>query len=773
MKHTREYIYLTALLHDIGKFDCQSHVFNLSGNNELSEIIRKKVKEIPGIGEIMLEEKMDDEAKELIELAVQWSIGARDQEACVSKQQMVLKSIFNRIAGGQYSNVFPLVALELDRKVFPRDLKEQSVEDKKDYVVLWNKFLNDLELLPTGSFGVFIESLIFLLKKYVWCIPSNTTDMANVSLFEHMKLTATFADCLFRFSDENGDDFFRNAQWKRLCLSKDSEPVLLVGGDISGIQKFIYNISSNKAALSLKGRSFYLQLLIDSIIQRILSRVNATWGNVVYSSGGKFYMLLPNVESVKKGLCELGVEIENFLWKKHYGKLLFNWDFVSFSYTDAGLLHWDSKEKTLGDLWRELSEKLIEKKNQKFNAVLHTNFDKMFVPQNINPEEKICAVTGIESDECVPLQDVYVLPIVSEQVDLGRVLKDADYILTHKYEPDNSVFRSSERKFEIEIAGVCNYLFDQCELANNEADFRNIKSSSISRVKRINNTNFMAAKLKGQNVSYGFQFYGGNVQAKIGECIKTFEELADGSYLGILRMDVDNLGSIFIKGLPENERTFAAFATLSFLLDYFFSGYLNVIREKYGEYVNILYSGGDDVFAIGRWDKLLKFAHDVRKEFEAFVGRKDISISGGLVIVNSKFPIVKAAELAGEAENAAKHYGNGKKNALNLFGVSVSWEDEFAFVENYKKQFVTLVCDYDMPVSILHKLMNYYEEMKRGDLGYIWHTAYCLKRFADGKHDVVKEFYKELGGVLCKKRNYELIVVAARWAELELRMNKE
>ena len=34
---------------------------------------------------------------------------------------------------------------------------------------------------------------------------------------------------------------------------------LFVGGDLSGIQKFLYNISSKKAAVSLKGRSDYLR----------------------------------------------------------------------------------------------------------------------------------------------------------------------------------------------------------------------------------------------------------------------------------------------------------------------------------------------------------------------------------------------------------------------------------------------------------------------------------------------------------------------------------
>lgn len=32
----------------------------------------------------------------------------------------------------------------------------------------------------------------------------------------------------------------------------DTKSLLFIGGDISGIQKFIYNISSKKAAVSLK-----------------------------------------------------------------------------------------------------------------------------------------------------------------------------------------------------------------------------------------------------------------------------------------------------------------------------------------------------------------------------------------------------------------------------------------------------------------------------------------------------------------------------------------
>ena len=44
---------------------------------------------------------------------------------------------------------------------------------------------------------------------------------------------------------------------------------LFVGGDLSGIQKFLYNISSKKAAVSLKGRSYYLQQYMDNVCSKI------------------------------------------------------------------------------------------------------------------------------------------------------------------------------------------------------------------------------------------------------------------------------------------------------------------------------------------------------------------------------------------------------------------------------------------------------------------------------------------------------------------------
>ncbi len=63
-------------------------------------------------------------------------------------------------------------------------------------------------------------------------------------------------------------------------------------------------------------------------------------------------------------------------------------------------------------------------------------------------------------------------------------------------------------------------------------------------------------------------------------------------------MDVDNLGLLFKERVIEP--SFSSLATLSGLFDQFFSGYINYLRdqEPYRDKVLIVYSGGDDLFAV-------------------------------------------------------------------------------------------------------------------------------------------------------------------------------
>ncbi len=440
---------------------------------------------------------------------------------------------------------------------------------------------------------------------------------------------------------------------------------LFVGGDISGIQNFIYNITSRKAAVSLKGRSAWLSEYMKQVYDSVLALPeikDSLLTEPIYCGGGKFYLAAPDTDKVRSALSKLRHREEELLWDKHYGQLAFN----------LAIVPYQSDFSANFDL---ASAEFAKQKNRKFESLLHDKYDAFFGVQPVGGTTHVCAITGIEG-QTVKLakgEDIDVLPSVKEQVERGMSLREEQ--------------------------GVTN----------------------------------------------------------------TFEDYAKDSYLGILRMDVDNLGQAFRSCKSKEE-----YSIFSAQLTDFFEKRLNYIwREQYHDLTDIIYAGGDDLFIVGKWNVVVDFAERIRNEFALAFPKR--TLSGGMVIVGGKFPIAKAAEMAGEAEEASKSFNGSQKNAFTMLGVTVSWTDEFSMVRRYMKQFVDLSEKDNMPRSILHKLMILNDMRKRGEIRYLWNAAYFLKRFAEGKTDNIKAFCGKLKTELADSRKFELIALAARWAELELR----
>ncbi len=769
-----------------------------------------------------------------------------------------LFSVFNSLKVNDKTATNPNVAyalkpLNIDKEnIFPESMRQENVKSlKPQYQELWQGFEEEFAALPTDGFQGFEESLFYLLKKYTWSIPSNTMDMANVSLFDHLKTTAAIADSLYLAS--NNESFKEAFDYSKQYdyLAEGYYPLMMVGIDISGVQSFIYDVASKKAAQSLKGRSFYLQLLMDAILQKFKDNsIGAKACHTLYASGGKAFLLLPNTPEVQNQIYEKGgikETVENELWEEHKGKLAVNLASVGFAYhykrENNQWKSWveieeaEEKESNISDVWKLLSDMLGQQKNQKFKTRLIHHYEEYFdenhpdLKAGGNTEGdkriKICAVTGEEINAPHEALDdgTIVTPSVKSQTKLGNTLKDADYLISFKGKPEDDKYLSNRAKAKITVLSTNYYLFDKEELTKDEAEFRNkISSADVSKVSTINKLNFLDAPLKGQGVSYSFDFYGGNeqayhrdeqdqvkVHASKEKKEKTFDQLAktnsgNNTLLGILRMDIDNLGKLFIKSLKPEHLSLSTYATLSFQLELFFSGYLNTIRDskvelekkdipekdkngntlyQFRDWLNILYSGGDDLFVVGRWDKTVEFAEIVRNEFAIFTKRKDIGISGGTAFVYEKFPIAKAAQMAGDAESASK--ARESKNAMTFFGETIGWNEEFETVKKLKNKLVEYTTLKNKPLSkaILHKLILYNEikdqhlksPTQKPDYSFIWHTSYYLKRYVE-KYDKGSEVYRFIMDELQEKlfqsskdeyRYYELAALAARWAEMELK----
>ena len=472
---------------------------------------------------------------------------------------------------------------------------------------------------------------------------------------------------------------------------------LFVGGDLSGIQKFLYNISSKKAAVSLKGRSYYLQQYMDNVCSKIenaAKEAGAKYVEVIYKSGGKFYLLTDNSPEIKTAIDKCSQQVKAELWKEHMGQLGINLSYTPFTENADGTVNCkEGANQKPGCLWKAVNADFYHQKSQKFKNLLIDSYQDFFEPLPVGGQTKVCAVTGIESSDCIALEDMYVLPSVKQQIQLGEELRDLQHF-------------------------------------------------------------------------------------------KTFEDYAGDTKLGILRMDVDGLGKRFIVGF-KSIQDYKAFSKR--LVSFFEENTQTIQKEQaFRDYLNIIYAGGDDLFIIGRWDKVVEFAERIHQEVETQFGKDGITISGGIAIVNPKFPIAKGAESAGEAENMAKSFRNGEKNALCFLGKTVSWNTEFAYVKSYQQQFTSLIQNYGLSKGILHKLMLYASiaeqnkvkkrEGEPEDFSYVWHISYYLTRYINRykSNDEVCAFCRQLRDKELdykKGRNLELIALAARWAELLLRDN--
>lgn len=75
--------------------------------------------------------------------------------------------------------------------------------------------------------------------------------------------------------------------------------------DLSGIQKFIYTITTEQAQKQLRARSIYLELIMENLIDEILNNLGYSRCNLLYSGGGHCYILIGNTESNKDKFKEI------------------------------------------------------------------------------------------------------------------------------------------------------------------------------------------------------------------------------------------------------------------------------------------------------------------------------------------------------------------------------------------------------------------------------------------------------------------------------------
>lgn len=659
--------------------------------------------------------------------------------------------------------------LSLSKDAMPKLNNASEVQNIKN---CWQGFDEELaKMVGIKNSGLAITKAVEnLLLKWASNIPNPSNVNQDVSWYDYARTKAGLALCLWEYS--GGEEVFE--------IKNEEYPLRIIRADISGIQSFIYDIASKQASKNLKGRSFYVQLLSDAVMRKVIEHLGLKSGNIMYASGGNFFVIAPNTEKVQKDLAEVEKVINTNIFETHKGRIA-----VVLGSKEV------SQEEVLKGQINQAIKRLFEEevdrnKKRKFASYIASNYEKFFEPIDQGGEIYTDAITGEEIDtnkeDYYLVQEGPVLPgfqkkgyplnkdgnhsfltvNTGKQIFLGHQLKKAKCILVGRNLPDD------EKTVE-----PCRLGFSYKVLDDSNYNPENFKAANIEEILVLNEARIdLPAEVAYKKRDF---FYGGHESPTLQKSdleqldkkdigqdrkqgdIKQFHELAMGegafNRLAVLRMDLDGLGGLF-KDLTFSSLSFSYYAALSRSLDWFFRGYLNTIwsaNNDFHNYSQIIYSGGDDLFLIGRWDVIVDFAEEIKKQFDDFTCRTgNLTISGGISIVTDKFPIMKGADFAAHAEKAAKGHkleANVKqaqkgfeKNSINLLGMSLHWDTEFELVKELKDELVlhivkrkSLSKSFLGKISMHHKMMQQFEKDKRDSLRvnprWVWMVTYDFTRF--------------------------------------------
>lgn len=554
--------------------------------------------------------------------------------------------------------------------------------DKKDSVEEYNQlfklFVNEVNennyLLGTLNPHKF-HRMYALLYKYTSLIPSSTfeTSKQTVSLFDHLKLTAAIASCLIQSKQEN---FY------------------MVEFDISGIQRFIYNVTEGdktkpKLAKSLRGRSILVSIITNAVIYALLHEFSLTQANIIFNTGGGAVILLPYLDDVETRVVALFTKIIDELYQRFNASLTLVYGLEQLT---GDQLYFFKTEKALS-----LKVQLENNKNKKYRNIISRDFIHKTLDSN-----QLCPMCNSE-------------PISSDGLCsmCKKIIKISDYYTNHDC---FSIYYSfTEMDDSMLDLGFVKIKFID------DFDHHLINQEEFYYIDAINH--FKAGNVK----------LLANLVAKKDDTTMTFEELCQTlpeqyglQKLGILKMDIDNLGAVFAFGLKQVndssilQRSLSKYLTLSRFIEIFFGQTLKHLCKEVSlqlqiEHENIFYinyAGGDDLVILGPAYAIVTLAAAIHSEFKKFVYNQDITLSAGIHFQTPKKPVrfgIKVADKALTLSKENKKDGKLVKNAITIFDKTVAFDEFLELFEKVKK-YCNYLNNQKISKSLFYSLLRLLEQ---------------------------------------------------------------
>lgn len=517
----------------------------------------------------------------------------------------------------------------------------------------YQKLLRELErgLRNIPPEEEWLGSLLGLLERWTSTVPADSEagEGADISLFDHLKITAAIGAAISEYQlDRKVEDYQTELLEKEQEFRK--KPVfLLYSADFSGIQKFIYTVSTAGALKSLRSRSFFLELLMEHYMDELLTACGLSRANLLYSGGGHCYLLLANTEETKRQLAAVNALFNGWLLSEFGTRL-----FLAHGWTECSgndLINVPAEELPYKAMFQRVSAEVAKHKLRRYSPG-----QIMTLNHRVEQEDgRECSVCG-RSDQ---LTEQQLCPWCSLFVRLSPKLQQESVFCAALTPGEND---------EFSLPGMDGTVYFQ--VADESTARERLRRGDA--VHRIYTKNRACTELRSSTRLYVGDYCFHNEMECLAQASNGIPRIA------VCRMDVDNLGAAFVSGFEQPDAegaqryrhvTISRTAAFSRQMSLFFKGYINPLLEKPRENgeqlaVSIVYSGGDDIFLVGAWNDVLEAAQRIQQKLTAFTCGA-LTISGGVALYDPHYPIRLAAEETAELEERAKQQPG--KNAIALF----------------------------------------------------------------------------------------------------------
>jgi CRISPR-associated protein Csm1 len=584
------------------------------------------------------------------------------------------------------SDAFPVSALGSEQKI------------KEKYLELWQQFESDVKMLSDfDSFDQLLGGMQNLLENYTWCMPASAyrEHYPNVSLYDHLLGTSAIATAIYRYAEENSIAADSLEQ-----LLNDDKPVFrLIQGDFSGIQNFIFGHfgSSNKyGAKLLRSRSFFVSFCTRMAARIMCEQFGVYETSIVLSAAGKFNVLVPNLGDSDERIAEGLTQINDFFLKMNYGETRMS----------IGTVEFGSSSFRNGEPFKALMGKLNADFNRNRYSYQPQNFimDETYL-QRVDEAGDVCRICDRHPADGKPVDGVNICRWCESFSELGRKLAEDDekgcFLVLYRESAAGDFELPGGFSFSIsQNPKISQGKYKPCMVYDIGSELVPRKDNNYRVFPRLRIKSFVP-KVSQDDLDTRYAIFMKNVENRFDKeefkpgTTKSFALIAEDSkrldeegkdyvgkaFLGVLKADVDNLGSLFL----ANGRNISGTSYLSRMLDFFFTA---VLQKKINEQFKSIYTvfaGGDDLFLIGPWTQINDFAVKLPGWLSEWAaGYEKVHISAGISLSKPGQPVYTMAHAAEEELEKSKAYREDAgtkaeyaKNAVTVFGQTVKWT-EFA-----------------------------------------------------------------------------------------------